>query len=143
MLKYSVKSMQLPQLDYMKEFEEIEKAVDESGITIQYLKMVATLENFSDILIRNPYVLHFSGHGVKNSPEFLGNSASLYKGEGDMLVFEDQCCDGVIMSEVKLTSILEKCNTNIKAVVVLSCHSELIGNIFHNAGIKHVICIAE
>jgi len=28
-------------------------------------------------------------------------------------------------------------------VVILSCHSELIGNIFSNAGIPHVICIKE
>lgn len=40
-------------------------------------------------------------------------------------------------------NILEKCNTNIKVVVVLSCHSELIGNIFFNAGINHVIWIRE
>ena len=30
-----------------------------------------------------------------------------------------------------------------KLVVILTCHSELIGKIFHEAGAEHVICIKK
>ena len=112
-------------------------------VQINYQKHVATLDNLPDVLIRNPYVLHFSGHGVKNSVDSIGTEAVLRKGEGDMLVFEDCKWWGVLLSEKNLKTILKQCKTNIKVAVVLSCHSEFIGNIFYNAGIKHVICIKE
>lgn len=56
---------------------------------INYQKHVATLNNLPDVLIRNPYVLHFSGHGLKNCPEQIGQEAVLHKGDGHMLLFED------------------------------------------------------
>ena len=97
----------------------------------------------SDILIKNPLVLHFSGHGIKNDKEHLGAEAAIYQGEGDMLLFEDNKCCGVFRSEKNISKILEKCKTDIKVVVMLSCHSERVGKIFYNAGIKHVIWIKE
>ena len=139
----STTSLSLPQLNFNKEFEVIEKSLEESRIQINYQRTVATLDNLPDVLIRNPFVLHFSGHGVKNSVESIGSEAALRVGEGDMLLFEDAKWCGVLLSEKNLKSILERCRTDIKLVVVLSCHSEFIGNIFFNAGIPHVVCIRE
>lgn len=110
---------------------------------INYQKHVATLNNLPDVLIRNPYVLHFSGHGLKNCPEQIGQEAVLHKGDGHMLLFEDDKLWGVLLSEKDLKNLLQQCRTNIKVAVVLSCHSEFIGQIFYNAGIKHVICIKD
>ena len=139
----SAPSINMPQLNFNKEFEGIEKALEESRMQLNYQKTVATLDNLPDILIRNPFVLHFSGHGVKNNYESIGNESVLREGEGDMLLFEDSKCWGVLLSEKNLKTILERCRTDIKWVVVLSCHSEFIGNIFFNAGIPHVVCIRE
>ena len=135
--------MNLPQLNFNKEFEVIEKALEESRIQINYQRTVATLDNLPDVLIRNPFVLHFSGHGVKNNIESIGSEAAIRTGEGDMLLFEDSKWWGVLLSEKNLKSILERWRTDIKLVVVLSCHSEFIGNIFYNAGIPHVVWIQE
>ena len=139
----SSSSMNLPQLNFNKEFEVIEKALEESRIQINYQRTVATLDNLPDVLIRNPFVLHFSGHGVKNNIESIGSEAAIRTGEGDMLLFEDSKWWGVLLSEKNLKSILERWRTDIKLVVVLSCHSEFIGNIFYNAGIPHVVWIQE
>mmetsp|Transcript_1646 Transcript_1646/g.2042 ORF Transcript_1646/g.2042 Transcript_1646/m.2042 type:complete len:100 (-) Transcript_1646:657-956(-) len=75
----SGKQFVLPQLDFVKEFMQIEKALAEGKTNIRYKKMVATLDNLSDVLIKNPQVLHFSGHGVKNDSEHLGKTCELYK----------------------------------------------------------------
>ena len=139
----SGKSFVLPQLDFEKEFEQIESALKESRTDLKYRKVVSSLENLSDILIKNPLVLHFSGHGVKNDKDHLGTESIIYQGEGDMLLFEDNKCWGVFRSEKNISKILEKCKTDIKVVVMLSCHSERVGKIFFNAGIKHVVCIRE
>ena len=139
----STPSLNILQLNFNKEFNEIEKALEESRIQLNYQKVVATLDNLPDILIRNPFVLHFSGHGVKNNYESIGNESIIKKGEGDMLLFEDSKWCGVLVSEKNLKNILECCRTDIKCVVVLSCHSEFIGDIFFNAGIPHVVCIKE
>ena len=117
-------SMNLPQLNFNKEFEVIEKALEESRIQINYQRTVATLDNLPDVLIRNPFVLHFSGHGVKNNIESIGSEAAIRTGEGDMLLFEDSKWWGVLLSEKNLKNILERWKTDIKLVVVLSCHSE-------------------
>jgi hypothetical protein len=87
---YRLNYPQLPPLDCKKEFAQIERALKDCNTNVQYTKMVATLSNISDILIQSPYVLHFSGHGIKNSYEFIGTYASLHRNEGDMLVFEDE-----------------------------------------------------
>ena len=87
--------------------------------------------------------LHFSGHGIKNSDEFFINPNDNLKNQGDLLIFENQ--DGLpfYLSETKLKSLLDTCNTPIQFVLIASCHSEKIGRVFHKAGAKHVICIRE
>jgi hypothetical protein len=84
-------------------------------------------------------VLHFSGHGLKNCKEDVGAESIIHENEGDMLLFENDNLSGVLVTELKLKEILKGCKTKIHVAVVLSCHSEYIGNIFFNAGIDHVI----
>ena len=139
----SGKSFALPQLEFNKEFEQIENALKDSRTDLKYKRVVSNLENFSDILIKNPLVLHFSGHGVKNDVEHMGTEAGVYQGEGDMLLFEDNKWWTVFFSERRIAKILNEFKTDIKLVVMLSCHSERVGRIFFNAGIKHVIWIKE
>jgi len=79
------------QLNFKKEFEEIESSLHESKFQIRYSKKVATIDNLPDIIIDNPFVLHFSGHGLKNDYENIGTDAFVKEGEGDMLLLEDNC----------------------------------------------------
>jgi hypothetical protein len=71
-------------------------------VGINYQKMLATLENLPEFLTQDPVVLHFSGHGVRNCKEDIGVEAILREGEGDMLVFEDSMCRGILVSEKAL-----------------------------------------
>ena len=82
----------MPQLDFKKEFAGIESSLQESAFQINYRQKVATIDNLPDIMIDNPFVLHFSGHGIRNDPKFIGANSVLRKGEGDMLLFEDSNC---------------------------------------------------
>ena len=107
-------------IDHKQEFSQIEKALHDSGMQVNYQKHVATLDNLPDVLISNPYVIHFSGHGLKNNSKSIGHEAMVRKNEGDMLLFEDSKLCGVLLSESNLKSILEQCKTNIKVAVVLS-----------------------
>ena len=45
------------------------------------------------------------------------------------------------MSEKKLRELLEASGTKLEFVFVASCYSQFAGEIFHNAGAKHVICV--
>ena len=42
-----------------------------------------------------------------------------------------------------LTTCSKDGGFELQLVFVASCHSENVGKIFHNAGVKHVICIRE
>jgi CHAT domain-containing protein len=87
------------QLNFKKEFEEIKDSIDDSKLQINYWSKVATIDNLPDIMIHNPFVIHFSGHGVKNNFETIGQNSVLRKDEGDMLLLEDSNCAGVLISE--------------------------------------------
>jgi hypothetical protein len=84
------KSQSLMKIDFDREFGEIKSALIETKTKINYYKMCATIDNLTSILLRNPKVFHFSGHGVKNTVEAIGTEAALKQGEGDLLVFEDK-----------------------------------------------------
>lgn len=133
----------LMKINFAHEFDEIERVLKQTKTMVNHYKICATLDNLTSVLLRNPKVLHFSGHGVKNSAKEIGTTAALKMGEGDLLVFEDKngCAD--LVSERMLKDILKECKNEIELVFVSSCHSEFIGDIFFNAGIDHVVCILE
>ncbi|CAI2377074.1 unnamed protein product [Moneuplotes crassus] len=133
----------MPQLNFRKEFNEIESCLQECSLKVNYKKKVATIDNLPDIMIDNPSVLHFSGHGVRNTKENIGKDYVFTKNEGDMLVFEDSSLNGVLISAKKLKGMLDTFRTQIQVVVILSCHSEFVGEIFAKAGIPHVVCIKQ
>jgi hypothetical protein len=97
----SQKSQPLMKLNFLKEFSEIEQVLYKTNTMINYYQICATLDNLTSVLLRNPKVLHFSGHGVKNSATEIGSTAALKKGEGDLLVFEDKNGSADLVSERK------------------------------------------
>ena len=143
-LIYRVRGTQaLMKIDFEREFTGISKALNESGCRVNYFTSWAMIKKLASVLLKNPRVLHFSGHGVKNSVQILGTEASLRKDEGDFLIFETRKGYAELVSEKMLADLLKQCKTEIELVFVSSCHSELIGHIFFNAGVSHVICIKE
>ena len=50
-------------IDYRKEIIDIEKEL-QLNFKVNYLKSVGTEENFWKIVLSNPVIIHFTGHGV-------------------------------------------------------------------------------
>ena len=77
------KSQSLMKINFKKEFKEIENILMSTKTKINYYKICANLDNLTSVLLRNPKVLHFSGHGVKNTAKDIGTTAALKAGEGE------------------------------------------------------------
>ena len=58
---------QIPLLSFGAESNLIKEAALQSGKNIKFLRSVATLSNFIEMLNRQPRALHISCHGIKNS----------------------------------------------------------------------------
>ncbi len=59
------------------------------------------------------------------------------------LVIEDENGQANYLHASDLKNMLLSQGTQPEFVFVASCHSEFAGQIFHQAGAKHVICIRE
>ena len=130
-------------IDHEREFKEIQNSLEQTKIKMNYYKVWAWTDNLTSVLLTNPRVLHFSGHGVKNNIEEIGTEVALRKNQGDLLVFENKTGWAELVSEMMLKELLKQWKTEIDLVFVSSCHSEFIGDIFFKAGINHVIWIKE
>jgi hypothetical protein len=91
--------------------------------------------------MRRPLGIHFSGHGILNNFESVGDYHAQVKDEGDFLLFETDDGDSQLVSRNQLKQLMEKTQAELDFVFVASCHSEFVGRIFLEAGVKHVICI--
>lgn len=88
--------------------------------------------NFIAALSKNPYILHFIGHGIKTSH---------FPKKEDYLVLENDDGSGQLISSAKLKMIIDVCNAKLDTVFLSSCYSESEADVFLNAGANHVICI--
>ena len=128
-------------LDYMNEIKDIESNLLKVNYPIKYNKAVATQRNFHSIISDHPIVLHFSGHGVVNDAQSMGSDYAFVKDKGDILLLEDEHGMSSYLFESDLKNMVKLLDANFEVVFIASCHSEFAGNVFSNAGAKHVISI--
>lgn len=57
----------LQELSFEKDIEQIKNSVEENKNIVNYSINIATPMNFISALSKNPYILHFIGHGIKTS----------------------------------------------------------------------------
>lgn len=95
------------------------------------------------MLRKKPLGIHFSGHGIQNNYESLGDTHYQYKNEGDFLLLETLQGDSKLVSKNKLQRLINAAQCKLEFVVVATCHSEFVGRIFLEAGAKHVVCIRK
>lgn len=88
-----------------------------------------------------PTGLHFSGHGLLNTFESVGDYHFLHKDEGDFLLIENIESDSHLISRKMLRELILATKCELEFVVIATCHSEFVGRIFLEAGAKHVVCI--
>ena len=134
---------ELPRLNFTSEYNGIQKALRNTEKWVKYKKKVATAASIAEMIEENPSVLHFSGHGAKVHSDLKCNSDFVGGGNGDYLVIEDKFWGGQELNQRNLKNLLETTEIKIEIAVVLSCHSEYIGQIFLKAGIQHVICVGR
>lgn len=108
---------------------------------MKYKSEVATVSNMRSVITDGPIALHFSGHGIQNTPENIGSDYFLNKGKGNILLLEDEQGMSQYFFEQDLKRMIEMTQTIFEVVFVSSCHSQFAGEVFLNAGAKHVICI--
>jgi hypothetical protein len=84
-----------------------------------------------------------SSPSLENNYETLKNRHIFYQDQGDILLIEDCTWSGTFFTAKNLKDLMQTYDMDTKLVVILTCHSELIGKIFHEAGAEHVICIKK
>ena len=62
----------VPLLNYEKEYMKIKERLENAKCQIIITKRQCTIESFRQILTRKPLGIHFSGHGIKNTYETVG-----------------------------------------------------------------------
>lgn len=101
----------MQELSFEKDIDEIIKSVEGNRAKVNYSIKIATPMNFISALSKNPYILHFIGHGIKTS--------HFYKKE-DYLVLENDDGSGQLISSTKLKMIIDVCNSRLDTVFLSS-----------------------
>ena len=102
----------LQQLSFEKDIDQITKSCENTNSNkINYSLNIATPMNFISALSKNPYIIHFIGHGIKTS--------HFYKKE-DYLVLENDDGSGQLVSSTKLKMIIDVCNSKLDTVFLSS-----------------------
>lgn len=92
-----------------------------------------------------PFALHFTGHGIQNNKDALGNQYYQYKDKGDILLLEDELGQADYLFETDLVKLVQLTKGNrefshkYEVVFVSSCYSEFTAKIFLSSGARHVI----
>ena len=129
------------QLDYLTEIDDILKVCSRRKYEMKYKIDVATVSNLRSTITDWPVALHFSGHGIENTPENLGSEYAIFKGRGNILLLEDEHGMADYFFEEDLKHMIEMSKNTFEVVFVSSWYSQFAGEVFLNAGAKHVICI--
>ena len=65
------------------------------------------MNSLQEILAQRPLGIHFSGHGLLNTKEEIGEElASIYEGQGDLLLLETEDGDSNLVSRKSLQQMI-------------------------------------
>ena len=138
---FNQKTENIMQLDYLTEINDILKVCSRMKYEMKYKIDWATTSNTRSMITDGPIALHFSGHGIENKLQNLGSDYILNKDKGNILLLEDEHGMSDYFFEKDLKYMIEMSQWNFEVVFVSSCHSQFAGEVFLNAGAKHVIWI--
>lgn len=123
----------MPPLNFQKEFLKIKDSVCEAKVSFRMTKRQCTTNTLNEILAKKPLGIHFSGHGLLNDERELGPELfNMYKGHGNFLLLETEEGGGTLVSTQTLKQMISKnyCQNSLQLVVVATCHSQFVGEIF-------------
>ncbi|CAD8105419.1 unnamed protein product [Paramecium primaurelia] len=120
----------LQKLEINKELNSIKEVFIDVKAEIKFMATPARMDRFGEALDLNPKALHYAGHGI-----YMESNQQSY------LLFEQLHGVAQLVSANQILLSLQKLKSPILFVFVASCHSKLIGEVFHQAGAEHVICV--
>jgi len=107
LMKKKNDAKQLMKINFEKEFKGVEDSLLHSNTLIKLRKELATKENLSKILMHEPLILHFSGHGFNIDKNTLDHKERiLLKNKGNILVFENEVGLSDFIDEKTLKEVL-------------------------------------
>ena len=119
-----------PPISFQEEVKNIKQAIRDSEKKIAFKSMVATISNFSEMLNKEPRILHISCHGIQNQERTMGVNYMEVKDEGNFLLLESQTGEGELVSSRRLHKLITSTLPNLDLVFVAACDSEFVGKIF-------------
>ena len=120
------------QLDYQGEIDKILNIITESKKAFNAEFKATDFETFIDAIRSYPKILHISSHGVIKENK---DKKMFY-----LCLEKDGCYTEI--SEERIRAVLQDEKiSNIDLVFISACHSEALGKIFYDSGIKSVICV--
>mmetsp|Transcript_2179 Transcript_2179/g.3147 ORF Transcript_2179/g.3147 Transcript_2179/m.3147 type:complete len:749 (-) Transcript_2179:149-2395(-) len=111
-------------LDVRAEEKGFINAITRSTKQLRYKKDFATVDRLTSNAILGFKVLHYSGHGLKHG-----------------LAFEDEIGVMHVVPIKTLQKLIKTAADKLKLVFVAACHSQVAGEAFVKAGVKHVIAV--
>ncbi len=71
----------MPQLNFTKEFVKIKESINSAQVQLTLTKRQCTMHSLQEILAQRPLGIHFSGHGLLNTKDEIGEElAEIYEG---------------------------------------------------------------
>ena len=118
--KINGKIESIMQLDYNSEINDIVKVLSKIKSDMKFKTDVATVSNLRSTITDCPIALHFSGHGIRSTPESLGTEYYLNKDKGNILLLEDEQGMSSYFFEKDLKYMIEMSQTTFEVVFVSS-----------------------
>ncbi len=124
------------QIDYRSEIQKIVNTIKNSKKQFNALFESANYDSFINSIRKYPKILHISSHGIIEIEK--KNNKKIFN-----LCLEDKGCV-YTLSEDRIREILKNEKMDlIDLVFIGACHSERLGKIFFESGVKNVICVQE
>lgn len=101
----------IQELNFQSDISNITQALEGGKNKVNYIIRMGTPMNFISAVSKNPHVLHFIGHGIKNET---------YGKKEDCLILENEDGSGQLVSSQKLKMILDVCNSKLDVVFLSS-----------------------
>eukprot|EP00347_Sterkiella_histriomuscorum_P003876 403362604 len=118
-------------LDPFQYFQNLQDSVAQTENHVKISYSQATVNNLYHIMNQNPEGIHFVGSAHKSS-----NIK-----DGYYLILENESGESELITPQSLSEIITSGENDLEFAFVISSHSSfLLGHIFHQAGVKHVIC---
>lgn len=116
----------VPRLAIDTELDLFSALFARTGKSVRVRYDVATIKKLQEMIIRQCRVIHYTGHGLKNS-----------------LVFEDEVGEAYMVPLDRLRALVRTGSgmSQCRFVFVSACHSESAGAMFIEAGVPHVVCV--